>query len=211
MAGNRDARSGHVRSGDEPTHARSALRPRLWLAGFGFVDAVAGVIVFGVLGSVPFLIVSAALGVVSGINLLIVRRHIRQGPHYQPGRTIPPYRPVHDEDSGERARPREPTPVRTRRRRYLIMMGTCVVLIANAWTWVYHVSLPAAMLMSVIAGLIPPFAAIITNADSPILRGGGEGGDGAGTGDGDRTGRGRGGGADEETIAQQQERDRDES
>ncbi|MGO4430691.1 DUF6343 family protein, partial [Streptomyces sp. MCAF7] len=27
-------------------------------------------------------------------DLLLVVRHIRQGPHYQPGRDVPPYAPV---------------------------------------------------------------------------------------------------------------------
>ncbi|HEV2633717.1 MAG TPA: DUF6343 family protein [Actinocrinis sp.] len=162
-----------MRSGDEPTHARSALRPRMWLAGFGFVDAVAGVIVFSLLGSLPFVLVSAVLGVVSGVNLIVVGRHIRQGPHYQPGRAIPPYRPVDDGGFTQRREPRPPTPGRTRRRRYFVMMGTCFILITLAWTWIKYYSLMAAELMTLVAALIPPFAAIITNADSPILRDGG--------------------------------------
>jgi Family of unknown function (DUF6343) len=174
-----------VRSGDEPTHARSALRPRLWLAGFGFVDAVAGVIVFSWLGSGPFVLLSLVLGVVSGVNLVVVARHIRQGPHYQPGRTIPPYRPVEGGIGAESGRPRPLTPVRTRRRRYFVMMGTCLLLIALAWGWIQFYSITAAELMTLVAALIPPFAAIVTNADSPIMRGGTEGGDQAGDQDGE--------------------------
>jgi Family of unknown function (DUF6343)/Protein of unknown function (DUF3099) len=199
-----------VRSGDEPAHARSALRPRMWLAAFGFVDAVAGVIVFTVLGSMPFVIVSVVLGVVSGINLIVVARHIGQGPHYQPGPTIPPYRPVHDESSAERAEPRALTPVRTRRRRYVAMMGTCLVLIVLAWTWVHIYSITAALLMTLVAALIPPIAAIITNADSPILRGGdgseggGDGGDDPAEGPGDAA-------ADNETLARKRDREERDS
>ena len=184
MAGNKDRGSGHIRSGDEPTHARSALRPRLWLAGFGFVDAVAGVIVFSLLGSRYFVILSIMIGLVSGVNFAVVARHIRQGPHYQPGRSIPPYRPVQDEWSVERRPPRAPTPIRTRRRRYFAMMTTCLVLIGLAWGWIQFYSITAAELMTLVAALIPPFAAIITNADSPIIRGdGGAEGDAAAEGE----------------------------
>lgn len=182
-----------MRSGDEPTHARSALRPRLWLAGFGFVDAVGGVIVFSWLGSGPFVLLSLVLGVVSGVNLVVVARHIRQGPHYQPGRTIPPYRPVEDGINAESARARPLTPVRTRRRRYFVMMGTCLLLIALAWGWIQFYSITAAELMTLVAALIPPFAAIVTNADSPIMRGGAEGGERGGEWDGEHGG-GRNGG-----------------
>ncbi|KIF06098.1 membrane protein, partial [Streptomyces sp. RSD-27] len=35
----------------------------------------------------------AALAVLAAVDLAVVVRHIRQGPHYQPGRNIPPYEP----------------------------------------------------------------------------------------------------------------------
>jgi Family of unknown function (DUF6343) len=28
------------------------------------------------------------------VNLAVIVHHIRQGPHWQPGRRIPPYRPL---------------------------------------------------------------------------------------------------------------------
>jgi hypothetical protein len=171
MAKSRDPRSGHIRSGDEPTHARSALRMRRWLALFGLVNGITGVIVFEFLGSVPFVVVSGALCLVSAVNLTVVMRHIRQGPHYQPGRTIPPYRPVEDAWSAQRRKPRKVTPLRTRRIRYLVMMITCMVLIILAWTWVRFYSVAAAGAMTLVAAVIPPFAAVITNADSPIIHG----------------------------------------
>ena len=171
MAKSRDLKSGHIRSGDEPTHARSALRMRMWLALFGLVNGISGVIVFELLDSPPFLIVSGALCLVSAVNLAVVMRHIRQGPHYQPGRTIPPYRPVEDTLSSERRKPRNVTPLRTRRIRYLVMMTTCMVLITLAWTWVRYFSVAAAGVMTLVAAVIPPFAAVITNADSPIIHG----------------------------------------
>jgi hypothetical protein len=33
------------------------------------------------------------LWVVITVDLAMILRHVRQGPHYQPGRDIPPYRP----------------------------------------------------------------------------------------------------------------------
>ena len=171
MAKSRDLKSGHIRSGDEPTHARSALRMRMWLALFGLVNGITGVIVFEFLDSMPFVVVSGALCLVSAVNLTVVVRHIRQGPHYQPGRTIPPYRPVEDAWPPEPRKPRKVTPLRTRRIRYLVMMVTCMVLITLAWTWVRFYSVAAAGVMTLVAAVIPPFAAVITNADSPIIHG----------------------------------------
>ena len=42
-----------IRSGDEPTHARSPLRLRLTLALIGLANGVAGAILFVLLGSRP--------------------------------------------------------------------------------------------------------------------------------------------------------------
>lgn len=50
------------------------------------------------------------------------------------------------------------------RRPYLLLMGTCLLLIVNAWSWVHLLSNVAAIVMSAIALAIPPFAAIIANA-----------------------------------------------
>ncbi len=43
------------------------------------------------------------------------------------------------------------------------MMGTCVVLIVLAWNVVRFWSVPAAVVMSVVAAVIPPAAAIVAN------------------------------------------------
>ncbi|MBC6470825.1 DUF3099 domain-containing protein [Actinomadura alba] len=61
-----------------------------------------------------------------------------------------------------------PTPtyggtVRRRRRIYLIMMGTCVTLFVLAWAVVRFYSTGAAVVMSMVALVIPPFAAIVAN------------------------------------------------
>ncbi len=51
----------------------------------------------------------------------------------------------------------------TRQRTYFWMMGTCIVLIVLAWNVVRLWSVPAAVVMSIIAAVIPPTAAIIGN------------------------------------------------
>ena len=62
--------------------------------------------------------------------------------------------------------PREPRPLglRTRKRAYFILMGGCRVLIVLAWMVVDRFSIVAAVIMSVVALVIPPFAAIVGNA-----------------------------------------------
>jgi hypothetical protein len=46
---------------------------------------------------------------------------------------------------------------------YFWMMGVCIGLILLAWNVVRFFSVPAAVVMSIVAGLIPPFAAIVAN------------------------------------------------
>ena len=57
----------------------------------------------------------------------------------------------------------------TRKRVYLIMMGVCVLLIVLAWTLIWRYSVTAAIVMSVVALVIPPLAAIVANA-GPVNR-----------------------------------------
>lgn len=74
--------------------------------------------------------------------------------------------------SSDGSRPREPRSphppgplgLGTRKRAYFIMMGVCLVLIVLAWMVVYRYSIVAAVIMSVVALVIPPFAAIVGNA-----------------------------------------------
>jgi hypothetical protein len=157
-----------VRSGDEPLHARSPLRLRLGLALFGVADGVAGVVLFLLLGSPVFAGVFAAVILIAAVNTVVVARHIRAGPHYQPGRDVPPYRPV-DRFPDPPREQRVPAAQGARRRRYVVAMGVCVLLLALAWGWIRFYSVGAAVAMSAVAALIPPLAAIVTNADSPIL------------------------------------------
>jgi len=156
------------RTGDEPSHARSPLRMRLVLACSGLANGLLGVGIFGFwLRTLPFLAFFAALSLLSLGNIVVVLRRIRQGAHYQPGRDVPPYHPVDPEPR----RPEPPRPITERRRhlRYFLIMGSCMVLIVLAWTWVRFYSVLAAGIMSGVAALLPPIAAVLTNADSPIL------------------------------------------
>ena len=57
-----------------------------------------------------------------------------------------------------------PLGLRTRARAYGVMMGVCLVLLVLAWTLIWRYSTVAAVVMSAIALVIPPFAAIIANA-----------------------------------------------
>lgn len=50
-----------------------------------------------------------------------------------------------------------------RKRAYFWLMGSCVVLILLAWNVVRFWSVPAAVVMSVVAAVIPPTAAIVAN------------------------------------------------
>jgi hypothetical protein len=59
----------------------------------------------------------------------------------------------------------------TRRQAYFVLMGTCVALITLAWVVVRLVSVTAAVVMSVIAMVIPPIAVVIGNAGQPDDRG----------------------------------------
>ncbi|MGW3244496.1 DUF6343 family protein [Streptomyces sp. NPDC001070] len=82
------------RTGNEPLRARSALRMRLGLAAFGLVWAIAGTVVFADLGRTGWAVFFGLLALVAGGDLVMIVRHIRQGPHWQPGRDVPPYEPL---------------------------------------------------------------------------------------------------------------------
>lgn len=164
-----EVREHRPRTGDEPMHARSPLRMRLVLAFVGLANGLLGVGIFGFwLRALPFAIFFGAVTVIALGNIVVVIHRIRQGAHFQPGRDIPPYHPV--EEPREPAEPAPPVNPARRRLRYLVMMGCCVLLLVLAWTWVRFYSVPAAVAMSAVAALIPPTAAMVTNADSPILR-----------------------------------------
>jgi hypothetical protein len=52
----------------------------------------------------------------------------------------------------------------TGRAPYFWLMGSCVVLIVLAWNVVRFWSVTAAVVMSVVAAVIPPVAAIVANS-----------------------------------------------
>ncbi|MFF4752910.1 DUF6343 family protein [Streptomyces sp. NPDC002514] len=82
-----------MRTGSEPTTARSALRARFWLSMWGLVWAVFGTAVFALVGRPGWAAACGVLWLVATVDMAVVLRHIRQGPHYQPGRDVPPYSP----------------------------------------------------------------------------------------------------------------------
>ncbi|MET9560452.1 DUF6343 family protein [Streptomyces tauricus] len=82
-----------MRTGSEPTTARSALRARLWLSVWGFVWAIAGTAVFALVGRTGWAVACGVLWLIVTVDLAMILRHLCQGPHYQPGPDIPPYPP----------------------------------------------------------------------------------------------------------------------
>lgn len=82
-----------MRTGSEPRTARSALRARLWLSVWGEVWTVAGTVAFTLSDHPGWALLCGVLWLVVTIDLIVVVRRLRQGPHYQPGRDVPPYEP----------------------------------------------------------------------------------------------------------------------
>ncbi|NGO79751.1 hypothetical protein G6045_29445 [Streptomyces sp. YC504] len=84
-----------MRTGSEPVTARSPLRMRFWLSLWGVVWAIAGTVAFALAGRTGWAVACGVLWLVITVDLALVLRHIRQGPHYQPGPDVPPYEPDH--------------------------------------------------------------------------------------------------------------------
>ncbi|WP_328870614.1 DUF6343 family protein [Streptomyces sp. NBC_00287] len=82
-----------MRTGSEPTTARSALRTRFWLSVWGLVWAVFGTAAFALADRTGWAVACGVLALVVAVDMFFIVRHIRQGPHYQPGRDVPPYNP----------------------------------------------------------------------------------------------------------------------
>lgn len=70
------------------------------------------------------------------------------------------------DDGGPPNRPGRPLRLSTRKRAYFAMMGTCLVLIVLAWTLIWRFSVTAAVVMSAVALVVPPVAAIVANSGS---------------------------------------------
>lgn len=71
---------------------------------------------------------------------------------------------VMPDDGGPPNRPGRPLRLSTRKRAYFAMMGTCLVLIVLAWTLIWRFSVTAAVVMSAVALVVPPAAAIVANS-----------------------------------------------
>ncbi len=70
------------------------------------------------------------------------------------------------QDSGEAG----PEPPRGDKRRYFALMGVCIALFVLAWAVVDRYSVLAAVIMSAVALVIPPLAAIVANRASAVDR-----------------------------------------
>jgi hypothetical protein len=68
------------------------------------------------------------------------------------------------DDGGPPNRPGRPLRLSTRKRVYFAMMGTCLLLIALAWTLIWRFSVTAAVVMSAVALVVPPVAAVVANS-----------------------------------------------
>ena len=63
-----------------------------------------------------------------------------------------------------------PEPTRGDKRRYFVLMGICIGLFVVSWAVVDRYSVLAAVIMSAVALVIPPFAAIVANVASATDR-----------------------------------------
>jgi hypothetical protein len=63
-----------------------------------------------------------------------------------------------------------PEPTRGDKRRYFVLMGVCITLFVLSWAVVDRYSVLAAVIMSAVALVIPPFAAIVANVASATDR-----------------------------------------
>jgi multisubunit Na+/H+ antiporter MnhG subunit len=66
--------------------------------------------------------------------------------------------------------PAGPQPTRRDKRLYFALMGTCIGLFVLAWAVLDRYSTTAAVAVSAVALVIPPFAVIIANAASATDR-----------------------------------------
>jgi hypothetical protein len=58
----------------------------------------------------------------------------------------------------------------TRNRAYFLLMGLCLTLVIVSWTIVRLYSVTAAVVISVVAMVIPPIAVIVANAGDESSR-----------------------------------------
>ncbi|WP_406426345.1 DUF6343 family protein [Streptomyces sp. NBC_01589] len=84
-----------MRTGNEPMTARSPLRLRLCLSLWGMAWALFGLTAFSLVDRPGWAVACGLLLLLTLVDLAVIVHHIHQGPHYQPGRNIPPYEPDH--------------------------------------------------------------------------------------------------------------------
>ncbi|MFD3337015.1 DUF6343 family protein [Streptomyces sp. NPDC058700] len=84
-----------MRTGNEPATARSALRLRFWLSVWGLLWAAFGTAAFALVGRPGWAVACGVLFLVVTFDLVMVVLRLHQGPHWQPGRNVPPYEPDH--------------------------------------------------------------------------------------------------------------------
>ncbi len=70
----------------------------------------------------------------------------------------------------DRDEPAGPPPSRADKRLYFALMTTCITLFVLAWAVLDRYSVTAAVIVSAVALVIPPFAVIIANAASATDR-----------------------------------------
>jgi hypothetical protein len=86
-----------MRTGNEPVTARSPLRMRFWLSVWGLIWCGGAAAVFALVAAPVLAGVCAALALIALVDLGVIVHRMRQGPHFQPGRDVPPYEPVHED------------------------------------------------------------------------------------------------------------------
>ncbi|MEU0625617.1 DUF6343 family protein [Streptomyces rubiginosohelvolus] len=84
-----------MRTGSEPATARSPLRMRLWLSLWGIAWALFGLVAFAMNGRPGWAAACAVVLLLAVVDLCVITYRMRQGPHYQPGRDVPPYEADH--------------------------------------------------------------------------------------------------------------------
>nr|WP_307805662.1 DUF6343 family protein [Streptomyces chrestomyceticus] len=67
---------------------------------WGMFWAAAGTVAFVLAGRPGWAAACAVVTALAATDLAMVIRHIRQGPHYQPGKDVPPYEPDHGSGTG---------------------------------------------------------------------------------------------------------------
>lgn len=157
------------RSGDEPLHARSPLRLRLGLAGVGLVCAIAGIVVFALVNVPSMVGIFAALAVIALVDAAVVTRHLNSGARYQPGPEVPPYEPSHAD--APPPGPPPDVPAGRRHARFVWAASVALVLVINAWAWIWRLSPTWAVVVSAVAAVLLLAGVVASNTGSAVLQG----------------------------------------